>query len=96
MESKAYFSENPQAVILEVHDDGNWVWMRKNIEEIHEEDGIVYSCDEVFFKTGASLEEIVEDFDAYYYYGTTWQEEEIPTIETRLSAVEDIILEMLG
>ena len=96
MESKAFFSENPEAVVLEIHEDGNWAWMRKNIEEVTDEEGVQYSCDEVFFKTGASKEELVSDFEAYYNYGATWEEEEIPTVETRLSAVEDMLLEMLG
>lgn len=97
MESKAFFGELPQSVVFEKHDDGNWVWMRKNIEEVEDEEGnIQYSCDEVFFKTGATREEIVEQFDAYYFFGTTWVEEKEPTIEDRISAVEELLLEIIG
>ena len=100
MECKAYYSEvAPQRITFEVHNDGNWVWLRKNIarEEVTEGEDTFYqySCDEVFFKTGATEEEILEDFDAYYEYGAAWVEDEVaPTLEERVSASEDAIAEL--
>lgn len=100
MEVKAYFSESPQPILYEKHDDANWVWLRKNIHEEavvqDEQEFVQFVCDEVFFKTGATAEEIEADFNAYYEFGKNWEEEKAPTIEERLSAVEDVILELMG
>ncbi len=96
MEVKSYFSEEPNAIHVESHSDGNWAWLRKNIQEetVETEEGeyVQYSCDEVFFKTGATEEEISRDFNAYYEYGREWTEDqEEPSIEERMSATEDAI-----
>lgn len=91
------FTMSPNLIVFEEHENENFVWMRKDITEKKDEDGnISYVCEEVFFKTTADYQNIVDNFDAYYAYGITWMEEEMPTIEDRLNALEEVVLTMIG
>ena len=91
------FTTAPIPILFEEHENENFVWMRKDIKEKKdEEDNVSYVCEEVFFKTTADYLSLAGNFDAYYAYGITWMEEEMPTFEDRLNALEEVVLTMIG
>ena len=90
---KAYFTSRPEKILFEQSNDGNRVWLRKNIKkETDEEGNEQYSCDEAYFETGATFEEINDNFNKYFTYASTWEKPKEATEEERLSAVEESVL----
>ena len=79
------------------------VRLADNIEKIVKEDEhgeqTVYQYDEVLFELDADRTEtevdILENFADWWTYGSE-PEEALPTIEERLSLVEDVLMEILG
>lgn len=69
-----------------------------NVQEIATDEGATYEYDEVVFDLPDDREETVESiqaaFAAWWEFGQ--QEEEEATVESRLSALEDVIMEILG
>lgn len=97
MLQKAYFTTKPNKVMFENHEQGNKVWLRNNIKKCTNEDGdVFYECDEVYFETGATQEEITNNFNQYFSYGTSWEKPKEPTIEERLSAIEEATLYLVN
>ena len=100
---KTQSSSMPQAVNLERLPEGPViVRLAANIHEAETEDEIstIYEYDEVIFqlpddRAEETAESIQADFSAWWEYGQQAEEEEV-TIEDRLSALEDMIFEILG
>ena len=69
-----------------------------NVQEIVTDEGTTYEYDEVVFNLPDDREETAESiqaaFAAWWEFGQ--QEEEEATVESRLSALEDVIMEILG
>lgn len=93
----AYFTTKPNKILFESHSEGNKVWLRNNIKKCTNEDGdVFYSSDEVYFETGETLDNITKNFNQYFSYGTTWEKPKEPTIEERLSAIEEATLYLVN
>lgn len=89
----------PAGVTIELSPDGGrMAVLTDHVQEITGEDGTIWEYDEVKFKLPEDREEtaksIKENFDAWWEYGQ--QKEEEVTIESRVSALEDAIMEILG
>lgn len=89
----------PSAVLIEPHTDGRRVTLARNIRAEEREGQTMYVYDEVVFVLPAdraeTAEDIERDFDDWWAYATAKPEGE-PTIEERLSVVEDMLMELLG
>lgn len=90
----------PSAVIVETLGDGRKiVRMADGIQEETGEGGTQYVYDEVVFELDADRKETAEDieesFADWWVYGQE-PEEAPPTIEERLSLVEDMLMEVIG
>lgn len=74
------------------------VRLADHVQEIITEDGKTYEYDEVVFDLPDDREETVESiqasFAAWWEFGQ--QEEEEVTVESRLAALEDAVMEILG
>lgn len=85
----------PYAVQVEEHEGRKTVRLADNIRQEQREDCSVYVYDEVVFELPADRtdtdEEIREDFDAWWAYGS--QDEEAPmTLEERVEMIEEILM----
>ena len=76
--------------------DRTIVRLADNIEEIQIEDQTIYQYEEVTFNLPDDRQEttqsIAENFDEWWLYGQ--EEHEEPTLEQRVSLLEDILMEM--
>lgn len=95
-----FSTEKPDTILFEEHEKTNFVWLRKNIEEeeieTEKEKSIQFKFDEVYFETGANKEEIEKDFETYFEVGSKWEEVKPQSTDERLSALEDVIIALLG
>lgn len=97
MLQKACFTTKPEKILFENHKGGNRVWLRANIKKEKDNEGdIFYSSDEVYFETATTKEDILANFNQYFDYGTTWEKPKEPTIEERLSAIEEATLYLVN
>ena len=102
MITKAEFSAAPDKILFEADQNGNRVWMRKNIiAEKRETDGneyTAYTADEVYFETATGRDTIESDFDNWSEFGESWTAESASeqSIEERVTNLENALLEMLG
>ena len=94
----------PDSVSMCVWPDGRkCVRLSDNIQEIFREDDqggqIIYVYDEVLFELDAdrteTVQDIEENFEDWWIYGSE-PEEAPPTVEERLDAIEELMMEMLG
>lgn len=89
----------PSSVVIESPAGGpRSVRLADHVQEIVTEDGKTYEYDEVVFDLPDDREETVESiqasFAAWWEFGQ--QEEEEATVESRLAALEDVVMEILG
>lgn len=99
----AYYTEKPETLTYMKLPDGNAdVWLRENIEEVEDDEGNTqYQCDEVYFRTTLSKDEIEADFDAIFENGGTTVDEDTgeesvdnPTLAERVAALETTVQEI--
>lgn len=88
-------AQRPSAVLLDEGDGEKRVRLAANIRETEEDGQTMYVYDEAVFALGADREEtaedILEDFDAWWTFGTQ-PEEPLPTLEERVAAIEDYLI----
>ena len=88
----------PERVIVENFATGRQaVRLADNVRAVEIEEGTQYVYDEVVFQVPedrhVTTESVAQSFDAWWEYGQ--QEQEIITLEQRVSDLEDIIIGML-
>lgn len=85
----------PSAVLLDEAEGKKNVRLAGNIREEEREEQAMFIYDEVVFELEADREETAEDiaeaFDEWWEYGSQ-EEEPLPTIEERISVIEEILL----
>lgn len=102
MITKAEFSALPDKILFEADQNGNRVWMRKNIiteqREMDSNKYTAYTADEVYFETATDRDTIESDFDSWFEFGESWTAESVgeQSIEERVTNLENALLEMLG
>lgn len=89
-------SARPCAVLMDEQPDGTKsVRMAGNIREIEEDGQAMYLYDEAVFELEdfrkETAEDIEEDFEGWWEYGTQ-PEEPMPTLEERVAAIEDYLI----
>lgn len=92
-------ADKPRKVTIEHLPDGqNRVLLTDNIQKDERDDGTIYTYEvvEFYLPDGqkATVKAITEEFATWWEYGQTPDDNE--TIEDRVSALEDLILDMLG
>lgn len=97
MLNKAEFTERPEKVCVETHEGGNDAWLRNNIIEVTGEEGSHWEADEAYFKTEATEDDILKDFDGYFDEASGWEpEKETPVDIQQLRADVDYLLMIRG
>ena len=101
----AYYTTEPATITYMSLPDGTYadVWLRQNIEETKDEEGNTqYECDEVYFRTSLSEDEITENFDTIFENGGTTVDEDTgeesvnnPTLAERVTALEEAVSALL-
>lgn len=92
-------ADKPRKVTIEhLPDDRNRVLLTNNAEKVEREDGTAYTYDvvEFYLPDGqkATVKAITEEFDTWWEYGQAPEDE--TTVEDRVSALEDLVLGLLG
>lgn len=92
-------ADKPKKVTVEHLPDGqNRVLLTDNVEQVERDDYTVYTYEVVEFylpdDQKATIKAITEEFATWWEYGQAPQDE--TTVEDRVSALEDLILGMLG
>lgn len=86
----------PVRVKLEQLPDRNIVWLTDNVHEVELDGQTTYEYDEAMFNLPEDREEtvasITESFAGWWLYGQ--EEHTEPTLEERVSLLEDILMEM--
>lgn len=87
----------PSAVVVEEYGEEKHIILHDNIHTETEEDGQeMYVYDAVTIQLDKerteTAEDIQEDFDAWWEYGSQ-PEESVPTLEERVAAIEEFLLE---
>jgi hypothetical protein len=76
-------------------EEGKVVRLADNIRQEEEDGQTVYTYDEVLFTMDPdrteTAEDIAEDFDAWWEFGSQPEEPE-PTLEDRVSAIEEFLI----
>ena len=97
MLSKAYFTFKPSKILFENKEGGNRIWLRSNIKKEEDQEGnIQYSCDEAYFESRADETEVLNNFNEYFKYASSWEVPKEPTLEERLSAIEEATLYLVN
>lgn len=95
-----YSVEKPQSIIMEEHNGINWVWLNNNVEEeTIEQDGEElkqFKFDCAYFETSATKKEIEKKYDEYFEVASKWERSKELTNEERISALEDVVIALLG
>lgn len=91
-------SEKPSVVAMDEREDGSKiVRIAGEVQEVKEDGQTLYEYDEVVFTLEPGRTETVEDIQEnlweWWSFGSQEEESE-PTLEERISAIEDFILEM--
>lgn len=60
-------------------------FMRRNIKEVEDENGMHFEYDEVYFISDATAEEIANDFETFWETGRIWTPEK-PSWQDRMEA----------
>ncbi|MDD5802139.1 MAG: hypothetical protein PUD31_06920 [Solobacterium sp.] len=93
----AYYTAEPDKIKFEKHENINRIWLRTNIKKEQDEEGnIQFVCDEAFFESVATKEDILKSFNEYFSYASSWEVSKEPTIEERLSAIEEATLYLVN
>ena len=97
MLNRAEYTERPTEVYVETHPDGNDAWLRNDIIEVLGEENHHWEANEAYFKTNASEEDILEDFEGYFDEASGWEpEKETPVDIQQLRADVDYLLMIRG
>ena len=97
---KVFYTEIPEKIKYMLQKDGHAdVWLRKNItkyshDELEDTKSSGYFADEVYINTRLSYDQVDEQFDDLFENGSIVYED--VTIEERVDAIEEAILELLG
>ena len=85
----------PSPVLMDETEEGKVVRLADNICQEEEDGQTVYTYDEVLFTMDPdrteTAEDIAEDFDAWWEFGSQPEEPE-PTLEDRVSAIEEFLI----
>ena len=85
----------PSPVLMDETEEGKVVRLADNIRREEEDGQTVYTYDEVLFTMDPdrteTAEDIAEDFDAWWEFGSQPEEPE-PTLEDRVSAIEEFLI----
>lgn len=85
----------PSPVLMDETEEGKVVRLADNIRQEEEDGQTVYTYDEVLFTMDQdrteTAEDIAEDFDAWWEFGSQPEEPE-PTLEDRVSAIEEFLI----
>jgi len=85
----------PSPVLMDETEEGKVVRLADNIRQEEEDGQTVYTYDEVLFTMDPdrteTAEDIAEDFDAWWEFGSQPEEPE-PTLEDRVSAIEEFLI----
>lgn len=97
MQYKVTSTTRPERVRLELYDGRTIVRLADNITSTEGEDGVAYAWNEVEFDAPddrtLTAESVEAEFSAWWSYGT--QDFTEPTIEQRVSDLEDALLAMM-
>lgn len=97
MLNRTYSTEKLSPVEIEsLPDGGQFVRLRKNSVTIVDSEGTQYCCDEVSFMPDRELTEETANTDDWWEYGKTWTPDaQTPSVEDRLSNLEDAMMALL-